>query len=115
MDGVWLNPAVRVGYSVEAYNAVHPYPSTNASVETYLWPSATSRWFGLWKNRFARWFTSARWEESKLRKRVMEWEKGTDIGSGSAIVGEQEKRNESGLPCLIDEMQVLVYNGWAHV
>lgn len=92
--GVYLNPHVRVGYSVEAYKAVHP--------ETGAWVSSLDIYFGLWINRIKRW-TTFTFEGMVVRKHVAKWE--------SEGVG----RREVGEFCLINEMQVLEPNGWAHV
>ncbi|KAK3687693.1 cryptococcal mannosyltransferase 1-domain-containing protein [Podospora appendiculata] len=92
--GVYLNPAVRVGYNIQAYNAVHPEGS---------WLSAYSIWTGLWKNRLARWTTTPWFKEQRVRRRVHKWEQG------------EEWREEAGEFCLINEMQVIVSNGWAHL
>ncbi|KAL9634195.1 MAG: hypothetical protein Q9164_004240 [Protoblastenia rupestris] len=92
--GVWLNPHVRVGYSVEAYDAVHG---------SHPWPSTLSVIRGIWSNRFWRWTTSTALKDAKVYHRLKQW-KAVDAG-----------RSESGTQCLINEMQVLVANGWAHV
>lgn len=94
--GVWLNPMVRVGYSSSAYHAVHSSPSeVSLSVRTIL--------EGLWENRFRRWFTSPWFETSIVSSRLAAWH---------SIDNSNE---EKGTACLINEMQVLVENGWAHV
>lgn len=42
-----------------------------------------------------------------VEKRVLKWiSKGKEKG---------EKREERGLECLVNEMQVMVQNGWQHV
>ncbi|KAF5021831.1 hypothetical protein F66182_6124 [Fusarium sp. NRRL 66182] len=92
--GVYLNPRVRVGYTLPAYQAVHP--------EQGSWLSTWDIFFGLWINRVKRW-TSVAFEEWLVRRRVSAWEK-EGIG-----------RTEPGEFCLINEMQILVETGWAHV
>lgn len=90
----FLNPQVRVGYSAEAYDAAHS--------QTFL----LSSWQileALWENRIRRWVTSAWLKEWMVRRRVDRWR---------SISKENE---EPGEICLINEMQVLVENGWAHV
>lgn len=90
--GVWLNPKVRVGYSTVAYSAVNPpnpYPSS------VLWAS--------WENRLRRWFTTTWLENSIVNRRLAAWK------------AEDTSRHEPGTACLVNEMQVLVENGWAHV
>lgn len=95
--GVFVNPAVRVGYSRGAYDAVHRGSGGGS------WLSLSEIWLGLWRNRLARWFTTPWFKERRVRWRVEAWRR--------AAPGREEK----GLFCLINEMQVLVHNGWAHV
>ncbi|KAH6898671.1 glycosyltransferase family 69 protein [Thelonectria olida] len=93
--GVFLNPRVRVGYNPTAYEVTHPSGSES-------WLSTWAIFRGLWANRLRRW-TSFSLEAWTVRKRVKRWEK------------EGLGRREPGEYCLIDEMQVLADNGWAHV
>ncbi|KAH7493576.1 hypothetical protein FOMA001_g1010 [Fusarium oxysporum f. sp. matthiolae] len=90
--GVYLNPHVRVGYNLRAYQALHP--------EQGAWVSTWQIFSGLWTNRIMRWVSSP-FEAWVVRRRVAEWEK---LGG-----------REPGEFCLINEMQVLVERGWAHV
>ncbi|KAI9864754.1 MAG: hypothetical protein M1824_004661 [Vezdaea acicularis] len=94
--GVWLNPNVRVAYSSEAYDEVH---------SGKMWPSMRLRWGGIWRNRLTRWlrFTKATLERWVVAWRVRAWRR------------EAKGNVEPGVACLINEMQVLVENGWAHV
>jgi hypothetical protein len=92
--GVYLNPHVRVGYNLPAYQAVHP--------EQGAWVSTWQIFSGLWINRIMRW-ASAPFDSWVVRRRVAAWEK------------EGMGRREPGEFCLINEMQVLVERGWAHV
>lgn len=92
--GVWLNPNVRVGYSSEAYAAVK-----SASV----WPSMSQSLMGIWSNRLWRWTTSTKIKTMRISSRLNSWFK---VGAD---------RSEPGKFCLINEMQVLIENGWAHV
>lgn len=92
--GVWLNPNVRVGYSSEAYAAVK-----SASV----WPSMSQSLMGIWSNRLWRWTTSTKIKTMRISSRLNSWFKGG------------ADRSEPGKFCLINEMQVLIENGWAHV
>jgi hypothetical protein len=94
--GVFLNPAVRVGYNRNAYDAVHPQGGGS-------WLSLSQIWFGLWRNRLARWSTTPWFKERLVHGRVERWER--------AAKGREEK----GEFCLINEMQVVVDNGWAHL
>lgn len=101
-QGVWLNPNVRVTYNTEAYEVVNP--------ETGLWPSRRERVQGIWHNRLARWsgFPRRYLERYTIEKRIRLWR------------DEVQRKGQDGLRqdenyCLINEMQVLIENGWAHV
>ncbi|KAL8670807.1 MAG: hypothetical protein Q9168_004668 [Polycauliona sp. 1 TL-2023] len=91
--GVWLNPNVRVGYNAEAYEKVHR-----------AWPSLADSVVGLWKNRVWRWTTPTIHKRLKVKGRLAKWTR-----KGLGEVSHRESM------CLINEMQVLVGNGWAHV
>lgn len=92
--GIYLNPRVRVGYNDLAYAAVHPHTA---------WISLHNIALALWENRIRRWTTSVFFKKRIIRRRITSWERypGT--------------RSEPAAFCLINEMQVLVGNGWAHV
>jgi hypothetical protein len=90
----YVNPLVRVGYSVEAYNAVHPQALLRSS-----WQICKA----LWDNRIRRWITSPWLNEWKVQKRAEKWRKLSKLNK------------EAGDVCMVDEMQVLVENGWQHV
>lgn len=96
--GVWVNPLVRVGYDGAAYEHAH----TSGSWLTFwevIW--------GIWLNRMLRcieWIPLERWE---ILERL-------DIWRREGLVTGQS-RAEPGAFCLVDEMQVLVANGWAQV
>lgn len=92
--GVYLNAQVRVAYNYPAYVATHP-PGKS-------WVSPMSIFRGLWVNRVARW-TKFSLDEWTVRRRVAKWTK-EDMGN-----------SEPGVFCLINEMQVIVENGWAHI
>ncbi|KAF3491804.1 uncharacterized protein GIQ15_01321 [Arthroderma uncinatum] len=92
--GVWLNPNVRVGYSTPAYTAVNP--------EKKLWLSTLAIAGGLWENRLLRWITTSWFTEHTVRGRLFQHQ--------AQVPGN----TETGSFCLINEMQVLVANGWAH-
>ena len=93
--GVWVNPHVRVGYNAEAYDQVH---------QSHPWPSLVDSIIGLWKNRFWRWVTPTFHKQYRISGRLRRW---TRKGLGEVTQSEAH--------CLINEMQVLVANGWAHV
>ena len=88
----YMNPQVRVGYSGEAYDAVHP-----------LLLSSWQIFKALWENRIRRWATSPWLKEWEVSRRVGKWKRFS------------KENREAGEICLINEMQVLVENGWAHV
>lgn len=92
--GVWLNPLVRVGYNRGAYEAVHA---------SEPWPAVGSAFWGNWRNRVARWVTTTRFKKDAVEKRLEQW------------ASQDKSRFEMGKLCLINEMQVLIENGWAHV
>lgn len=94
--GVYLNPNVRVGYNAEAYRAVNPGG---------CWVSWYGILAGLWKNRIHRWSTAPliALKERRVEGRVKDWQK------------EDPSREEKGQFCLVNEMHVIVGNGWAHV
>lgn len=99
--GVWLNPNVRVSYNPEANIVVNP--------ENGIWPSKSDRLKGIWSNRWARW--------TRFRWRYMEWY-GVErrLRSWSAEMQQEGiMHSTKGAHCMINEMQVLVENGWAHV
>lgn len=93
-SGVWVNPHVRVGYSPEAYDAVQPRS---------VWPSLSRMISGIWSNRIWRWLTFPSWKSFTISNRLKVWKK------------TSSERSEPGTFCLINEMQVLRENGWAHV
>ena len=106
--GVWVNPRVRVGYSGKAYEGVHAAGWDGKVKGTEpLWPKSRDVVWGVWSNRIRRWTRSVRMKERRVAKRVRKWvEQGRKLG---------DERVEKGIYCLINEMQVLRENGWAHV
>ncbi|EEH50429.1 uncharacterized protein PADG_06508 [Paracoccidioides brasiliensis Pb18] len=92
--GVWLNPRVRVGYNLVAYEAARAFPSKREAI------------VGWWKGLFAS-LLDLPWQSADIAKRVRHWQR--------KGVGDSKSNKEVGIPCLIDEMQVIVYNGWAHL
>ena len=93
-EGVYLNPQVRVGYNDAAYSAVHPASA---------WISLQHVVLAIWENRIRRWASTLFFKKWTVRRRVVSWEQG------------DSSRYEPGEFCAINEMQVLVANGWAHV
>ncbi|TVY48781.1 Alpha-1,3-mannosyltransferase [Lachnellula occidentalis] len=120
--GVWMNPNVRVTYNASTYVRVNPQGPLPESisgdekmqgvieeVKGGSWPGKWERWTGTWENRRARWFRQIRfWSENKVvETRVKKWaSQGREKG---------EEREERGLECLINEMQVMLESGWQHV
>jgi hypothetical protein len=132
--GVWLNPRVRVGYSIHAYQSVHPGAALSSVPEGYdeaeqegPWISAAEVFVGIWKNRFRRWLTTDVLKTGIVQHRLEEWRKTirSSTKEGMPAAGEGSRtdnenlegglEDEKGKFCLINEMQVLVANGWAHV
>jgi hypothetical protein len=91
--GTYVNPQVRVGYNGGAYTAVHPHG---------IPPSFWGVYKALLGNRIRRWSTTLWIKEWGVRRTVAQWRRRT-------------KEKEAGEICLINEMQVLAANGWAHV
>jgi hypothetical protein len=109
--GVWLNPNVRVSYNLTTYENVNPGAGRESpeGSKRGKWPGKWEAVTGIWENRKARWFGWVRtWSEAKVvRRRVKKWvQKGKAVG---------EDREERGVECLVNEMQVLFENGWMHV
>lgn len=90
--GVYMNPNVRVSYSNEAQKFVR---------ESF--PSPWSVFKALWENRLRRWMTTTWLKEMHVRSSISRWRK------------ENSDLQERGDICLVNEMQILVENGWAHV
>lgn len=95
-QGVWVNPNVRVGYNEAAYEQVRQQAFHD-------WLSPCRIFVKLWEGRVRRWSTSVWFKELRVRARVAVW---------SSVSPE---RTELGGICLVNEMQVLTANGWAHV
>lgn len=97
--GVWLNPNVRVGYNVKAYN----------KIKKAYFPSAFWTVVGAWTNRIVSWRVGIQTnlETRVVRKRLEQWAAETPKG--------QPPRYEAGEACLINEMQIMWSNGWKHL
>jgi hypothetical protein len=98
--GVWVNPRVRVVYDGIAYEAVHPH---RARAGEEAWLSSWDVFMGLWRNRLLRWGRILPLDRWRVLWKMEEWQRGG------------RDRVERGAVCVVDEMQVLVANGWAHV
>jgi Cryptococcal mannosyltransferase 1 len=98
--GIYVNPAVRVGYTTEAYDLTHFGPS-----ETFI--SSTQYVLAMWLHRLNRVRTpSAQKQMRTVAKRLGKWKEYEE--------NSLEKREEKGEMCLIDEMHLLIWNGWKH-
>ncbi|KAL8835215.1 MAG: hypothetical protein Q9170_003411 [Blastenia crenularia] len=95
--GVWINPAVRVGYSSAAYNAVQ------TGDRQPNWPTRSELRWGHWKSKWI-WrlqdpgFSLSIW---KTRYRLRQWQR------------NHPQELEPGLACASDLAMVLTSNGWA--
>ena len=94
--GVFVNPNVRVGYNESTYEEMTRFRERS-------WLSVGSIARGTWQNRIVRWFAPVRAKDGDVRRRWAAWN------------SENPGREEIGQSCLVDEMQVLMWNGWAHV
>ena len=136
--GVYINPSVRVGYSTEAYNLVHlnappssgpisttdptavisdpadPIPTQHpnkhrpSTGQTFL--TGTQYVLATYLHRLNRLRTpSAEKQLAKVHAKVEKWlkEEGT-LSDRSRELGKY------GEMCLIDEMHILMENGWRH-
>ena len=100
-DRIYVNPSVRVGYTVDAYNTTH-----SGSDENFV--SVTQYATGVWVNRFRRTVLARETKTMKeVKKKMARWAK---EGENSL-----EKREENGESCTIDEQHILIWNGWKHV
>lgn len=91
--GIFLNPVVKVGYNMTAYNAVHSSKATMSPVRMYA---------QIWQSRTLRWLTTPWFKERVVHNRVTKWT-------------EESKEKEPGEYCLVNEMQVIFQRGWKHV
>ncbi|RMZ90580.1 hypothetical protein DV736_g2178, partial [Chaetothyriales sp. CBS 134916] len=96
--GIYINPAVRVGYTDKAYNLTHTGPEGGFITSSqYI--------LARWLFRLS-WFktSSSKALNQKVHNRLVKWQEDNTL----------EKRRETGEMCLIDEMHLLVWNGWKH-
>ena len=99
-SGIYVNAAVRVGYTTEAYDQTHFGPT-----QTFI--SSTQYVLAMWLHRLNRLRTpSAEKQMRVIDKRVNKWKQYEE--------NSLEKRDEVGDMCLIDEMHLLIWNGWKH-
>ncbi|RMZ76344.1 hypothetical protein DV738_g4989, partial [Chaetothyriales sp. CBS 135597] len=100
--GIYINPAVRVAYTEQAYNLTHTGSDTAST--GFITPS--DYLFASWLFRLAQWVESSASKalDQKVHSRVVKWQQDNTL----------ERRNETGEMCLIDEMHLLIWNGWKH-
>ena len=94
--GAWINPRVRVGYNKAAYDAM-----SASDVPTTLLAYLER----IWTNRFYRWLTTDQTKKWTIGSRLATWQRQYS----------EDMKIENGDICLINEMQVLRANGWAHI
>ena len=93
---------MRVGYTELAYNQTH-----FGEAETFI--SARQYVLAMWLHRLNRLRTeSAEMGMSVVRQRLEKWKGEVEKGL------TREKRDEYGEMCLVDEMHLLIWNGWKH-
>ncbi len=92
--GVFVNPHVKVAYNKGAYDHMNG-PEGDLRMRSFLYRS--------WENRLRRWLTTDWFKSRVVRARLKQWER------------KSSSNTEMGIDCIINEMQVLVHNGWAHL
>lgn len=90
----FVNPRVLVGYSDGAYSAVHSQQLSSSPLQIFK---------ALWENRIRRWITSPALKSWIVQRRLKHWK------------AMDKHHKEPGAMCLVNEMQILAGNGWAHV
>jgi hypothetical protein len=122
---LYVNPVVRVGYSTNAYNLVHfggdmttrTKPNgvkvSIAGSDSQGFLSATQFVFATWLHRL-----------NRIRTQAAETQQGKVLGTArkwlteQVTMAEREQRErelgKNGEMCLIDEMHLLIENGWRH-
>jgi hypothetical protein len=107
-QGIFVNPNVRVSYNNDTYARVNQ-GAGEGKAGRRRWPGNWEAVTGMWKNRWGRlkgvfplWSA-----DIMVKRRVDVWTR-----RGKFVSDERE---EKATECLINEMQVLVENGWQHV
>lgn len=100
--GIFVNPAVRTGYTTTAYQFTHQGPDKGF---VSGWQYVT----GVWRNRLRRWRRNVFGDPKavKLQRRIRQWQ--------DEVAPTGEKRYEVGDYCIANEMQILLWNGWKNV
>lgn len=106
--GVYINPAVRVAYSAEAYQAIASFPSNskdgsidNGGAAEANWPTDYELQWGYWKSKWIWWWTRDWASTIKVWVRIKKWRK------------KYPGVEEPALSCASDLAMVLTGNGWA--
>jgi hypothetical protein len=103
-SGIYLNPAVRAAYTIEAYNTTHFGPDES----TFLSPTQFT--LATWRHRLATYLApTVEKQLSIIHARVEQWLE------DPATLHERRSELGDGEMCLIDEMHLLIWNGWKHV
>ncbi|PSR79444.1 cryptococcal mannosyltransferase 1-domain-containing protein [Coniella lustricola] len=99
-QGVWLNPNVRVGYSLATYESVQAKHGS-------AFPNVPTAVLSAWVNRWVQWkgILQQHFESTTVLKRVSQWSQAEPYG----------QRSEPGLACLVNEKQIMWMNGWKHL
>lgn len=95
--GVFINPAVRVAYSTEAYRAIASSPTKAES----NWPTGYELQWGYWKSKWTWWWARDWASAIKVWSRVGRWRR------------KHPGVKEPALNCVSDLAMVLTGNGWA--
>ncbi|KPI36039.1 uncharacterized protein AB675_1662 [Cyphellophora attinorum] len=122
---LYVNPAVRVAYSTKAYNLVHfgggmitrtKHNGVRVSLagpESQGFLSGVQYVLATWLHRLNRLRTSsAAAQQAKVVETARKW-----LGEEGTMAERAEKARElgkNGEMCLIDEMHLLIENGWRH-
>lgn len=109
--GIYINPAVRTAYAVEAYNATHFGRHDSCFINA--WEYWSGVWVVRWRSWVWTWFVdavsvSAGQNMREVVKRVGLWER-------EQTIGQRLPHREIGAYCTILEMQILLRDGWKHV
>ncbi|KAF7872407.1 hypothetical protein EAF04_003328 [Stromatinia cepivora] len=107
--GIYVNPNVRVAYRSDTYKKVNGRAG---------WPGKWEAVSGVWGVRvgWMREWGSGWVERGRVGRRVGSWvREGRIHGDGDGHGGGDEEREEKGIECLINEMQVLYQSGWRHI
>lgn len=93
-SGVYINPNVRVAYSGDVYDKIHTEITILSQLQKIIY---------MWDNRLSRITSLINFVEYRTRSKIDIWN-----------LSNSSNKKESKL-CIIDETQILVGNGWAHI